>query len=158
MAPLTFSMDNQHEDTSCCHAMNTCPECQAEYGLCCKCTLPGMRAHSERTMQAVKEAQALPDLFGTPETRHKALQTSSFLALPDIVFPTLAPSPLVPVAYPDRSVSFSPQLAGTGINTDLTYTSLYGGGGADPSLPALGSQRVLGIRSGCYNTVRTPTL
>ena len=107
-----------------------------------------MRAHSERTMQAVKEAQALPDLFGTPETRHKALQTSSFLALPDIVFPTLAPSPLVPVAYPDRSVSFSPQLAGTGINTDLAHTSLYGGRGADPSLPTLGSQRVLGVRSG----------
>ena len=78
-------------------------------------------------MQLVKEAQALPDLFGTPETHHKALQASSCLSLPDVVFPTLAPSPLAPAIYPDRSVSFSPQLAdiGIGINTDLAYTPLH---------------------------------
>ena len=107
-----------------------------------------MQARYAKTMQAVKRAQALPNLFDSPETWHKALQTSAHLELPDIIFPTLAPSPLAPMAYPDRSVSFSPQLTSSGIISNLAHTSLYGGGEADPSLPTLSGHRVLGIRSG----------
>ena len=99
-------------------------------------------------MQAVRRAQALPDLFDSPETRHKALQTSAHLELPDIIFPTLTPSPLAPATYLDRSISFSPRLAGNGIISNLVSTSLYGGGEADPSLPTLSGHRVLGVRSG----------
>ena len=148
MAPLSFSMDDQHEDPSCHHVTTSCKECEADHGLCCVCMQPGMRARYAKTMQAVRRAQALPDLFDSPETRHKALQTSAHLELPDILFPTLAPSPLAPAVYPDRSVSFSPRLTGNGIISNLVNTSLYGGGEADPSLPTLSGHRVLGVRSG----------
>ena len=141
-------MDDQHKDASCHHATTSCTECQAEYGLCCICTQPGMWAHHAQIMRAVKEAQALPDLFGSPETHHKALQTSAHLDLPDIVFPTLVPSPLAPTSYLDRSVSFSPWLSGYGINSNLVNASLYGGGEVNPSLPTLSGHRVLGARSG----------
>ena len=150
MTPLSFSMDEQHKDPSCYHVTTSCTECEADHGLCCICTQPGMRAWHNEFMRAVKEAQALPDLFGSPETRHKALLTSAHLDLPDVIFPTLTPSPLAPATYPDRSVSFSPWLTsiGNGINSNLVNTSLYGGGEADPSLPPLSGQRVLDVRSG----------
>ena len=150
MKPLSFSMDDQHKDPSCHHVTTLCTECEADHGLCCICTQPGMRAHHNEFMRAVKVAQALPDLFGSPETWHKALLTSAHLDLPDIVFPTLAPSPLAPAFYPDCSISFSPRLAGigNGINSNLVNTSLYGGGEANPSLPTLSGQRVLDVCSG----------
>ena len=53
MAPLSFSMDDQHEDPSCHHVTTSCKECETDHGLCCVCTQPGMRARYAETMQAL---------------------------------------------------------------------------------------------------------